>query len=49
MRPIGAWIMGVYADRHGRKAGLSLSVALMCLGVYGIEDDYVLPQFEVRQ
>ena len=32
MRPIGAWIMGVYADRHGRKAGLSLSVALMCLG-----------------
>jgi len=32
MRPIGAWIMGVYADRHGRKAGLSLSVSLMCLG-----------------
>ncbi|CAN5396367.1 MFS transporter [soil metagenome] len=32
MRPIGAWIMGVYADRHGRKAGLALSVALMCGG-----------------
>jgi len=32
MRPIGAWIMGVYADRKGRKAGLSLSVGLMCLG-----------------
>lgn len=32
MRPIGAWIMGVYADRHGRKAGLALSVALMCAG-----------------
>ena len=32
MRPIGAWIMGVYADRHGRKAGLSLSVSLMCVG-----------------
>jgi MHS family alpha-ketoglutarate permease-like MFS transporter len=32
MRPIGAWIMGVYADRKGRKAGLTVSVALMCLG-----------------
>ncbi|WP_293880752.1 MFS transporter [Sphingomonas sp.] len=32
MRPIGAWIMGIYADRHGRKAGLALSVALMCGG-----------------
>ena len=21
MRPIGAWIMGIYADRHGRKSG----------------------------
>ena len=30
MRPIGAWAMGVYADRHGRKSGLTLSVALMC-------------------
>jgi len=29
MRPIGAWVMGVYADHHGRKAGLALSVALM--------------------
>lgn len=32
MRPVGAWIMGVYADRHGRKSGLALSVALMCAG-----------------
>ncbi|WP_242415806.1 MFS transporter [Sphingomonas panni] len=32
MRPIGAWIMGIYADRHGRKAGLSISVTLMCAG-----------------
>ncbi|MGC4250498.1 MAG: MFS transporter [Sphingobium sp.] len=32
MRPIGAWIMGIYADRHGRKSGLTLSVALMCAG-----------------
>jgi MHS family alpha-ketoglutarate permease-like MFS transporter len=32
MRPIGAWIMGVYADRRGRKAGLVVSVTLMCAG-----------------
>jgi MHS family alpha-ketoglutarate permease-like MFS transporter len=32
MRPIGAWVMGVYGDTHGRKAGLALSVALMCAG-----------------
>ncbi len=32
MRPIGAWLMGMYADRHGRKSGLTLSVALMCAG-----------------
>lgn len=32
MRPIGAWFMGTYADRKGRKAGLTLSVTLMCLG-----------------
>ncbi|MPW43926.1 MFS transporter [Acinetobacter guerrae] len=34
MRPIGAWIMGVYADRKGRKAGLTLSVTLMCGGSF---------------
>jgi MHS family alpha-ketoglutarate permease-like MFS transporter len=32
MRPIGAWLMGVYADRRGRKAALTLSVAMMCGG-----------------
>jgi MHS family alpha-ketoglutarate permease-like MFS transporter len=32
MRPIGGWLMGVYADRYGRKAGLTLSVSLMCAG-----------------
>jgi len=32
MRPIGAWVMGVYADHKGRKAGLTLSVSLMCAG-----------------
>lgn len=32
MRPLGAWIMGIYADRKGRKSGLALSVTLMCAG-----------------
>lgn len=32
MRPIGAWLMGRYADAKGRKAGLTLSVALMFSG-----------------
>lgn len=32
MRPIGAWLMGIYADHKGRKAGLTLSVTLMCAG-----------------
>jgi MFS transporter, MHS family, alpha-ketoglutarate permease len=32
MRPLGAWLMGRFADSKGRKAGLSLSVALMFSG-----------------
>jgi MFS transporter, MHS family, alpha-ketoglutarate permease len=32
MRPVGAWLMGIYADHKGRKAGLTLSVSLMCIG-----------------
>ncbi|WP_404371650.1 MFS transporter [Sphingomonas sp. MMS24-J45] len=32
MRPIGAYVMGRYADSHGRKAGLAVSVGLMCAG-----------------
>src|SRR5206468_3400140 len=32
MRPVGAWAMGIYADHKGRKAGLMLSVSLMCVG-----------------
>jgi MHS family alpha-ketoglutarate permease-like MFS transporter len=36
MRPIGGWLMGVYADRRGRKAGLTLSVTLMCGGSFAI-------------
>ncbi|MDY7561715.1 MFS transporter [Pseudomonas sp. 10B1] len=32
MRPIGGWLMGMYADRKGRKAALMASVLLMCFG-----------------
>ncbi|MBX9883227.1 MAG: MFS transporter [Sphingomonas sp.] len=32
MRPIGAYVMGIYGDTRGRKAGLALSVVLMCAG-----------------
>ena len=32
MRPVGGWLMGRYADRHGRKSGLTFSVLLMCGG-----------------
>jgi MHS family alpha-ketoglutarate permease-like MFS transporter len=31
-RPVGAWMMGRYSDRAGRKAALTLSVAMMCAG-----------------
>jgi MHS family alpha-ketoglutarate permease-like MFS transporter len=31
-RPVGAWALGVFADRRGRKAALVLSVSLMCAG-----------------
>jgi MHS family alpha-ketoglutarate permease-like MFS transporter len=31
-RPVGAWIMGLYADRAGRRAAMTVSVAMMCLG-----------------
>ncbi|NAS63582.1 alpha-ketoglutarate permease, partial [Pseudomonas syringae pv. actinidiae] len=32
MRPIGGWLMGLYADYKGRKAALMASVLLMCFG-----------------
>ena len=32
MRPVGGWLMGAFADRKGRKVGLTLSVVLMCVG-----------------
>src|SRR5437868_11415905 len=32
MRPIGGWLFGHLADRHGRRKALMLSVLLMCFG-----------------
>ena len=32
MRPLGAAVIGTYTDRHGRRAGLMLSIALMMVG-----------------
>ena len=32
MRPVGGWVMGLWADRHGRKSALMASVTLMCAG-----------------
>ncbi|MET9230779.1 MFS transporter [Lentzea sp. NPDC003310] len=32
MRPLGGWLLGRYADRHGRRAALTLSVTLMAAG-----------------
>src|SRR3954453_19058929 len=29
VRPLGALIVGTYTDRHGRKAGLTLSIGMM--------------------
>src|SRR5690242_17722468 len=31
-RPIGAWAMGYFADRYGRRTALVVSVLMMCLG-----------------
>ena len=42
MRPIGAWLMGIYADRVGRRSALTLAVALMCLGSFAIA---ILPTY----
>ena len=35
-RPVGAWAMGHYADRYGRRSALALAVALMSTGSFAI-------------
>lgn len=32
MRPIGGWIFGYIADKHGRKKSMLISVCMMCAG-----------------
>lgn len=36
MRPIGALVLGAYIDRHGRRAGLLLTLSMMALGTASI-------------
>ncbi|HZC15726.1 MAG TPA: MFS transporter [Caulobacteraceae bacterium] len=36
MRPLGAIVLGAYADRHGRRAGLLLTLALMSVGMVSL-------------
>src|SRR5713101_2876402 len=36
MRPLGAVVLGAYADRHGRRAGLLLTLGLMSVGIVSI-------------
>ena len=36
MRPIGALVLGAYVDRHGRRRGLMLTLALMAVGTLTI-------------
>jgi MHS family proline/betaine transporter-like MFS transporter len=33
MRPVGGVLLGIYADRKGRKAALSLIIALMTAAI----------------
>jgi MFS family permease len=42
MRPLGALVLGAYIDKHGRRAGLILSLALMSVGTASIA---VLPGY----
>src|ERR1700761_75240 len=36
IRPIGGVVLGAYADRHGRKASLMISIVMMTLGTFVI-------------
>jgi MHS family proline/betaine transporter-like MFS transporter len=43
MRPLGAFVLGVYADRVGRRATLTLAISLMMLGTFMIA---VMPTYQ---
>jgi len=36
MRPLGALVLGAYTDRHGRRAGLLLTLSMMSIGIFTI-------------
>lgn len=36
MRPVGAIVLGAYTDKHGRRAGLLLTLGLMSVGIFSI-------------
>ena len=36
MRPLGALVLGAYTDKHGRRAGLVLTLGLMSIGIVAI-------------
>src|SRR6266853_5258418 len=36
MRPVGALVLGAYTDKHGRRAGLLLTLSLMSVGIFSI-------------
>ncbi len=36
MRPLGALVLGAYTDKHGRRAGLVLTLGLMSVGIVTI-------------
>ncbi|MGH8780966.1 MFS transporter [Paraburkholderia sp.] len=44
MRPLGAVVLGVYGDRKGRKAALTLAIALMMVGTFTMA---VMPSYAV--
>jgi MHS family proline/betaine transporter-like MFS transporter len=43
IRPIGGVVLGAYADRHGRKASLMLSIMLMTIGTLTVA---LMPTYE---
>jgi MHS family proline/betaine transporter-like MFS transporter len=43
IRPIGGVVLGAYADRHGRKASLMVSIVLMTVGTLAVA---LMPTFE---
>src|SRR5260370_14251286 len=36
MRPVGALVLGAYTDKHGRRAGLLVTLSLMSVGIFSI-------------